>query len=454
MIDKRKFIKLFSSIFINFNFGNIGCKAKEFKQKEIIVIGAGIAGLSTAKTLKNHGYNVKIIEARNRIGGRLWTSDKWKDLPVDLGASWIHGVDNNPITEIANQLNATLLKTKYDNSVIYNSDGRAFSDTQQAEIEKLSDKIYSIIENAQNNDQDISIKKAIEIFVKKYPKNSQTYQLINFILNSEIEQEYGGSVEDISTFWYDSDKQFGGDDKIFKDGYNIISNFLAKGMDIELGQKVNSIDWSSGKVKITTNNKVFFADKAIITIPLGVLKRNIIQFTPNLPNEKNIAINNIGMGVLNKCYLRFEECFWPDDVDWIEFISKNQGEWTEWVSFQNAAQMPILLGFNAADKGKEIENLSDKQIVESAMSALKVMFGANIPKPIDYQITRWAKDEFSFGSYSYNKLGYNPKMRDALAKPLNNKIFFAGEACEKEYFGTVHGAYLSGIRAAGEILKA
>lgn len=104
MIDKRNFMQLFSSLLMNCILANTACKAKDIKQEEIIVIGAGISGLSAAKTLKTQGYKVKIIEARNRIGGRLWTSNKWQDLPVDLGASWIHGVDNNPITEIANQL--------------------------------------------------------------------------------------------------------------------------------------------------------------------------------------------------------------------------------------------------------------------------------------------------------------------------------------------------------------
>lgn len=453
-MDKRKFLQFFSSVLMNSIFFNDTPKAANRNQKDIIIIGAGISGLAAAKSLKNQGYNVKIIEARNRIGGRLWTSHKWQDMPIDLGASWIHGVNNNPITEIANNLNAKLIITEYDNSINYNWDGKALIKSQDQEIKNLSDEIYSIIENAQNNDEDVSISKAIENLSKKYHKDSNQHRIINFILNSQIEQEYGGSIDEISTFWYDSDKQFGGDDKLFKDGYNIISDYLANGIEIELENKVKTIDWTDQKIKITSNKKNYFSDKVIMTIPLGVLQKQIIKFTPNLPKEKLAAINNIGMGVLNKCYLRFEKCFWPEDVDWIEYISKNQGEWSEWVSFQNATQMPILLGFNAANYGKKIEKLSDKQIVENAMSVLRRIFGSKIPNPIDYQITRWAMDEYSFGSYSFNKVGYNPKMRDTLASSLNNKLYFAGEACEKEYFGTVHCAFLSGIRAANEVMKA
>ena len=115
--------------------------------------------------------------------------------------------------------------------------------------------------------------------------------------------------------------------------------------------------------------------------------------------------------------------------------------------------MPILLGFNAAERGREIESFSNAQIVESAMQTLKTIFGAGIPQPTDFQITRWAADLFARGSYSYNALGATPAMRNVLAAPLNRRLFFAGEATNKDYFGTAHGAYLSGLRAAKEILS-
>jgi monoamine oxidase len=156
---------------------------------------------------------------------------------------------------------------------------------------------------------------------------------------------------------------------------------------------------------------------------------------------------------LNKCYLRFEEAFWPADVDWLEYISANHGEWAEWVSFQRVANQPILLGFNAADQGRQIEDWSDQAIVSSAMETLKTIFGVDIPDPMDAQITRWASDPFALGSYSYNALGSTPQDREILAAPVGQRLFFAGEATEPDYFGTTHGAYLSGLRAAEEILS-
>lgn len=112
------------------------------------------------------------------------------------------------------------------------------------------------------------------------------------------------------------------------------------------------------------------------------------------------------------------------------------------------------MGFNAADFGREIEAWTDAAIVGSAMQTLRRIFGRHIPEPLDVQITRWAADPFAYGSYSFNALGSTPSMRDDLARSVGRRLFFAGEATERRYFGTVHGAYLSGLRAAQEVMAA
>ncbi|MEC4854125.1 MAG: NAD(P)/FAD-dependent oxidoreductase, partial [Jaaginema sp. PMC 1079.18] len=213
------------------------------------------------------------------------------------------------------------------------------------------------------------------------------------------------------------------------------------------------IQWQRSPVRVITQKTEFSADHVVVTLPLGVLQANTVRFSPELPRSKQDAIAKLGMGVLNKCYLRFADVFWDADVDWLEYIPAKHGEWTEWVSFKQAANLPVLLGFNAADWGRAIETWSNEQIVKSAMQTLRTIYGVSIPEPIDYQITRWATDPFSLGSYSYNRVGAVPKMRQELAAPLEKSVFFAGEASNRDYFGTAHGAYLSGLRAAQEILN-
>lgn len=421
-------------------------------RKRIIVIGAGLAGLAAAQELHKQGHDVVVVEARDRIGGRIWTSTKWADMPLDFGATWIHGTQGNPLTALANQINAQRLTTSYDNVITYNTAGQALSQTDENRLESIRKQVFAALNKAQNQDIDVSVWQAIEPLLRRLDKSSEPYRFINFILNSELEQEYSGSTKRLSAQWYDSTKEFAGNDDLFVQGFRVIPEFLAQGLPIELGQIVKDIQWEQSPIRVITHKTEFLADHVIITLPLGVLQARKVRFTPELPQDKKTAIAKLGMGVLNKCYLRFPDAFWPDDVDWLEHISASPGEWTEWVSFKRVANAPILLGFNAADRGREIEAWSDQKIVASAMQTLRTLYGRNIPAPIDYQITRWAADPFSLGSYSYNPVGAEPKMRQQLAAPLGKALFFAGEASNTDHFGTAHGAYLSGLRAAQEIL--
>ena len=146
------------------------------------------------------------------------------------------------------------------------------------------------------------------------------------------------------------------------------------------------------------------------------------------------------MGVLNKCYLLFEEPFWPQDVDWLEYVSDTSG-WTEWVSFWCVAKKPVLLGFNAADRGREIERLSNEQIVASAMQTLKTVYGERIPERQVFRSLAGLPIHSPL-DHSFNAVGSTPSMRKTLSAPIDDKLFFAGEASHSAYFGTAHGAYL------------
>ncbi|WP_020396538.1 flavin monoamine oxidase family protein [Thiolinea disciformis] len=421
--------------------------------KRVLVIGAGLAGLATARELIRNGYDVLVLEARDRLGGRIWTSHQWANVPLDLGATWIHGTQGNPITDLANELSAQRLVTSYDNTITYHTNGKPLSTTDIALLTELDDSVFKALSTAQDQSSDRSVRQAVEALFQKFGGNPEAIRLLNFVLSGKIEQEYSGSATQLSAHWYDNAKEFDGDDVLFSQGFETITNYLASGMRVELSQVVKEIHWGSATIKVVTQQSEFTADKVVVTLPLGVLQNNAVSFIPALPANKNNAIQKLGMGVLNKCYLRFPYAFWPSSADWLEYIPEQHGEWTEWVSFQRAAQLPILLGFNAADRGLEIEAWSDTQIVASAMKTLQTIFGTTIPQPTAYQITRWASDPFARGSYSYQALGSTPDMRNTLAQPLNNQLFFAGEATNRDYFGTAHGAYLSGLRAAQDVVK-
>ena len=456
-INKRTFLKLLALTLPTIASGAALSDADRKKlptgKRKVVVVGAGISGLAAARELQRHDHEVIVLEARERTGGRIWTSRTWKDMPLDLGATWIHGVKGNPITELADEMRIRRLVTSYEKYAIYSTQGERLTKTGENRLSLLREKVQHMLKRAGNADEDVSIREAIDPLIKEFPADSEAVRFINFIVNSYFEHEYAGSASELSAHWYDSDKEFAGDDAFFADGYDVITEFLAKDLRVELSTPVKSIDWQTPQVFVRTDRGDFEADHVVVTVPLGVLKNETIQFAPLLPERKRKAIKSLGMGVLNKCYLLFPEVFWPEDVDWLEHIPEHHGVWTEWVSFKRTANRPVLMGFNAADRGREIEAWTDQQIVDSAMKTLRTIFGSNIPGPIDYQITRWASDPFARGSYSFNALGSTPTSREDLAEPLGGKIFFAGEATSTNYFGTVHGAYLSGLRAARDVLS-
>jgi monoamine oxidase len=147
------------------------------------------------------------------------------------------------------------------------------------------------------------------------------------------------------------------------------------------------------------------ADHVIVTVPLGVLKSGGVAFGRPLNKARQRSLDLLQMGLLNKCWLQFETAFWPDDADWLEWVSAVDGEWNEWVSLKRVLGLPVSLGFNAGAQAAAFEALDDDATVASAMGALHGMFGTDVPQPIRAQVTRWGRDALTYGSYSFNTLG-------------------------------------------------
>lgn len=419
--------------------------------KRVIVIGAGLAGLSAARDLVAAGAEVVVLEARDRIGGRVWTSRKWPDLPMDLGASWIHGVDANPLTELANSAGIKRLETSYDASIALDARGRGVDLT--AAYDQAEALIEEAREAADELDQDVPLAEAIIETGDWDDADAATRRLIRHVVNGTVEAEYGGSWEEVSAWHFDETQEFDGGDVLFPGGYDQITDFLAQGLEIRTGQIVTRIAPEGDGVAVTlADGAVLTADHAIVTVPLGVLKARDIAFGADLAPEREAAIEMLGMGLLNKCWLRFDRVAWPDDVDWIEWVGPEDGFWSQWVSLTRATGAPVLLAFHAGDRARELEGLTDALTVDAAHRALQAMFGADFPAPIDAQVTRWSEEAFTWGSYSFNAVGCTPDTRRALAgADWEGRLIFAGEACEPDYWGTAHGAVRSG-RAAAKVL--
>ena len=449
--NKRRFIKLALASAAGLSVYPYGKARAAGFTADVIVIGAGMSGLAAAKDLQSKGKKVILLEAQNAIGGRTVT-DRSLGVPLDLGASWIHGVNKNPIAAIASTLNLATSPTNYDAIQRYDYDGREITDTEDTLVDKNYSTLMSAVSKAQRaakQDQSLGVTINSINATKTYTPFEQ--RAIQYSVNTEIEHDYAADVSVMSLKYWDQDSDFGGQDVLITQGYDQITSYLASGLDIRLSTIVTEINYAKTTVSVMTSNGTYTAPKVIITTPLGVLKKGVIKFTPSLPASYTSAISRLGMGLLNKLYLRFPYKFWNNQEQLLGYIGLEKGRWAEWYDLQHVTNQPILLGFNAASFAATAEAYTDQQTVASAMNVLRTIYGAASPDPLGYKITRWGKNSWSFGSYSYVALGSSPSDCDVFTKSINSRLYFAGEHTNRAYIGTVHGAYLSGLRASGQI---
>lgn len=416
----------------------------------VIVVGAGVSGLATAKRLQENGVRVTVIEARDRIGGRVWT-DRTLGVPLDLGASWIHGIEGNPLTEWADALNVARVTTDYENYTLYQGEN-ALSDSEQETLEStLESLLEEAYEYAEAAEDDLSLAEAVRAVLDDWELEETEEHALYHALATTVEHEFASSLETLSATEWDSTEAFDGEDVIFPNGYDWLTKSLAEGLTIVLNTPVVGIETNDSGVRVLTDSSPLEADYAVITVPLGVLKAGKIAFSPPLPPEKRTAIERLTMGVLNKAYLQFDTVFWDEDSDLIGFMDDTTGRWGEFLNLYKLLGVPVLLGFNASPYGETIESWSDEDIIADALEVLAKTYGT-VPQPIGTVITRWKQDKWSYGSYSSLGVGATSADYEALAQSIGDTLYFAGEATNSTYAGTVHGALLSGWRVADELL--
>lgn len=420
-------------------------------ETHVLVLGAGMAGLGAARLLQDAGARVTVIEAKGHIGGRTHTSHLWPDLPVDMGASWIHGTKGNPVTELARAAGLNLTATDYKRSVTYGEGGREIPFIKPAKaalalVEKARDRI-------DDADQDMSLQAAIEASKAWQRLSPQDRRVARLAINTRIEHEYSGDWSQLSAWHFDQGKDFPGDEAVVTPGFGPILAALAQGIDLRLGETVTALTPTAQGVIITTTRGTHRADHAIVTLPLGVLKSGRIAFAEPLDPKRQRAIDRLGVGLLNKCVLRFDRAFWPADKDWIDFLGPTETLWADWTNYLPATGQPLIVGFNAARMAEEVEGWSDRDTIASALGALRAMFGSKVPDPAGAQISRWRQDPFALGAYSFKATGSSRKDRKALyGADWDGRLLFAGEACSADQPSTVHGALITGRGAAMAVL--
>ncbi|KAL2249804.1 UNVERIFIED_CONTAM: Lysine-specific histone demethylase 1 [Sesamum indicum] len=492
-------------------------------RKSIIVVGAGPAGLTAARHLQRQGFIVTVLEARSRIGGRVFTDHSSLSVPVDLGASIITGMEADVDTErrpdpssiICSQLGLELTVLNSDCPLYDTVTGQKvpadLDEALEAEYNSLLDDMVMVVAEKGECAMTMSLEEGLEYSLKRrrmahsgqedmevLPVKPQDTSVASegFAVDDEVSNAQDSETEGLSPLerrvmdwhfahleygcaallkevslpnWNQDDVYggFGGAHCMIKGGYSAVVESLAKGICIHLDHVVTDISYctkDSGTnnnvhkmVKVSTSNgKEFSGDAVLVTVPLGCLKAETIKFSPPLPQWKYLSIKRLGFGVLNKVVMEFPEVFWDDTIDYFGATAEdtNQRGWCfMFWNVKKTVGAPVLIALVVGKAAIDGQNISSSDHVSHALLVLRKLFGEHkVSHPVASVVTDWGRDPYSYGAYSYVAVGSSGEDYDILGRPVENCLFFAGEATCKEHPDTVGGAMMSGLREAVRII--
>jgi vacuolar protein sorting-associated protein 33A len=327
--------------------------------------------------------------------------------------------------------------------------------------------------------EDATLGSVLDHAISQYKRivdlTAQDHRLINWHI-ANLEYSNATNLHRLSLPLWDIDagNEWEGKHTMVVGGYQSVARGLVHcptSLDVRVKHAVEKIQYSAespeGPAVIQCEDgSVIEADNIVCTIPLGVLKQNTVKFEPQLPAWKEDVIGRLGFGILNKVVLVYDKVFWEPDRHIFGVLqdapnrhstaqkdyATNRGRFFQWFNVSNTTGLPCLIALMAGDAGFDTEHSSNDMLVTEATNILRSVFGNDVPHPVEAVITRWGSDRFARGSYSSAAPGMLPDDYDAMARPIGN-LFFAGEHTIGTHPATVHGAYLSGLRAASEVLE-
>ena len=432
---------------------------------DILIVGAGAAGLAAARELSAANFNVVVLEARDRIGGRIHTHlDPRAGAPIELGAEFVHGKPPETL-KLAEREHFQLIELPNTHWYFRNA------------VLSKSNEFWSKIEAAMN--EMAKHKGPDESFAEFLDEYSGKHQVedIREMAALYVEGFHAAHDDRISVAGLNKTNEAAAeidDEKQFRpaSGYLAMAQALeaeaiAHGASFRLNTVVREVAWRAGAVTVTaTNGEQFKARRLIVTLPLGVLQRNDVSFTPELP-AKEEAARKLAVGQVSKVMLRFREPFWEqlklpasegktaslNDLVFIHAPDELPPTW--WT--QLPVRAPLLVGWAGGPRAELLISESQDALRDQSLQALSHIFA--VPPQfleealVDFYTHNWATDPFSLGAYSYIPVGAL-HAQAALAEPVEDTIYFAGEAVNDEgHHGTVHGALSSGLRAARMIYQ-
>jgi len=431
---------------------------------DIIIIGAGAAGLMAARELANAGRKVTILEARNRIGGRIYTKQvAGFSKVIEAGAEFVHG--DLPLTQALLQAAGIKLQSMTGKNYQFKKGFIKQSDEFIPDFEFLIEQLNKI-------PADIPFSQFIDHYLHDEKYSELREAVIRF-----AEGYDAADIQKASTFALREEWQTDGATNIYHPlgGYTQLIDYLAEscrdlGVNIFLNVVVQNVIWSAGRVEVIgEQSRHFFASQVLVTVPLGVLQANdhdrgYIKFVPEL-KEKKEALQTMGFGAVIKILLAFKTSFWENSpgkasentsLPDLSFMFADTTPFTAWWT-QLPHKAPVITGWLGGPLAEKWKNKTNEEILAAALTSLALLLGVS-PEFIQAQlqasqVINWPADPFSRGAYTYATVG-SDFARQELLRPIENTIFFAGEAFyEGHAIGTVEAALASGLAVAKTIKK-
>lgn len=417
---------------------------------DVIIIGAGAAGISAAKNLLYNGKNILLLEARNRIGGRIHDIVTKEMGDIHLGASWLHHKGDCHILQSlldkhkVNYMKKDSLESN-EKMIIYTDDGKLTTNENKIFAKVLMDLPKNIKKYGKKYPT-LTVTEVVPLIVKKYNYDKG---LINSLITRAF--EHCSMNADIMLA-----KEFDGwepNGKFIKDGFGKLMSSMSNDIPIKLNSVVKMIEQKKDNIIVSTDKRSYTCEHVISTLPTGVLQSGLVKFKPSLPSEKVTALKHLDSGNHEKIFLKFPYVFWDKNVDVFQYSAhNNRGACTQWYNVLLKAEKQNILYTNISGPDIDYAKKNDRQLKKICMNILKKMFGSDIPEPEATYVTRWSLDKYTLGGpYGHPTKKGTMDDLDIMGKPFG-KIHFGGVDTSKTETETVEAAILSGLRTSNEIL--
>ena len=440
--NRRSFIKTSLLGLGLLSFPNI-ILANSKENYDVVVIGAGAAGLAATDELIKSGKKVICLEASNMIGGRAITDNQIFGEPYDLGALWIENGDTNNFKIYGeNNSNFNVYKERYEEMYSVYSGNKRISnedalwkvyDNATAAIAKTRKDVAPIDVVPYQDDRWFNTVHTI-IGPWEMGKDFSNYSCKDFNFDYEIPE---------SGVWH------------CKEGYGSLVADMYKKTPVQLNTKVTAIDWGGSGVKVSTDKGIISAKKCIVTVSNGVLSSGQIKFTPNLSAEKEESFFKISMGHYNRVTFKFKKLFKKkakDNYLYYRIDKQNTSSPEGFCVTINPSDTKLCMCDPGGEFGKNLAKAGIDASLDFALSELKKIFGNKINKDLKQShVVNWSTNPLFLGAWASAEPGAF-KFREVLRQSVGDRIYFAGEATAKDW-GTVNGAQVSGINQAKKIVS-